>query len=167
MTSEETHRLNDILGAVYRRDVATVKRLAATSVKLRDRDGRTILMHAILAETPDLSIIQVLVDAGTEVNAFDLGERWTALHFAARDQNESIVSILLTAGATVDPIDVFGNTPLWRSVMNASPDLGTIKVLLAHGANPGRKNRQGVAPTDLARKTGRADIGALLAGNVQ
>jgi ankyrin repeat protein len=72
--------------------------------------------------------------------------------------------MLLEAGAKVDPVDVFGNTPLWRSVMNSTSDLGAIKELLKHGADPSIKNNHGRAPIDIARDTRRDDIIALFKG---
>ena len=157
-------RLADILGSVYRKDRAVLEQLTPVELEARDSDGRTPLMHAILAEDADAAIVQLLIDRGADANVYDLGERWTPLHFAARDQNASIVRILLEAGAAVDAVDVFGNTPLWRSVMNSAEDLGAIRELLEHGADPRRENSRGVSPTDLARETGRTDILGLLEG---
>jgi ankyrin repeat protein len=153
-----------ILGAVYRKDRTALEQLTREDVNARDADGRTPLMHAILAEDADPSIVQLLIKLGADVDAADNDQRWTALHFAARDENEAIVRILLDAGAEVDPVDVFGNTPLWRSVMNSTANLGAIKELLKHGGDPDRRNHHGVAPADIARETGRGDILALARG---
>jgi ankyrin repeat protein len=125
-----------------------------------DADGRTSLMHAVMAG--DSGAVASLIDRGADVNAVDHDQRWTALHFAARDHNEELVRLLLEAGAEVDPEDVFGDTPLWRAVMTAGTDLAAMRVLLGHGADPGRKNRHGISPLDLARESGREDVVALL-----
>jgi ankyrin repeat protein len=156
--------LTDILGAVYRKDRAMLEQLTPGELNVRDPDGRTPLIHAILAEDADVAIVQLLIDRGANANVHDTGEKWTPLHFAARDQNAPIVRSLLEAGAAVDALDVFGNTPLWRSVMNSTEDLSAIRALLEHGADPGRENSRGISPTDLARETGRTDILALLEG---
>lgn len=153
--------LEEILRAIYRKDLKVLDGLAPASLNARDEDGRTPLMHAILAEDSDPRIVRLLIDHGADVNGTDSGQNWTALHFAARDQNEAAVRMLLEAGADVDPIDVFGNTPLWRSVMNSTSDLGAIKELLNHGADPRKQNNRGHAPIDVARDTGREDIVAL------
>jgi uncharacterized protein len=150
--------LANILGAVYRKDRSVLDKLTPDELNQRDTDGRTPLMHAILAEDADISTVQLLIDRGADVNVHDAGEQWTALHFAARDQNAPVVLSLLKARATVDAVDVFGNTPLWRSVMNSTDDLGAIKALVEHGADPNRKNSRGISPADLARTTGRPDI---------
>jgi uncharacterized protein len=159
--SRSLNNSDDILSAVYRKDVKTLESLAPSAVNAKDGDGRTALMHAILAEDADASIVRLLIDRQADVNASDNGEKWTALHFAARDQNEEIVRILLDAGAKVDSVDTFGNTPLWRSVMNSGLKLNTIKELVRRGANPYQKNERGIAPIDIARDTGQDDVVAL------
>lgn len=158
------NNLDEIIEAVYRKDIMALKKLSLASVNMTDQDGRTPLMHAILAEDADPSIVRLLINQGANVNAFDGGQKWTALHFAARDQEEAIVRILLEEGATVDPVDVFGNTPLWRGVMNFTSNIDMIKELVAHGADPHRKNNHGVSPIDIARKIGLTDIVSLFEG---
>lgn len=153
--------LLEIVGAVYRKDRTVLERLTPRELNAKDSDGRTPLMHAILAEDADPSVVKLLIDRGADVMIQDAGEKWTALHFAARDQNAPIVECLVNANATIDAVDVYGNTPLWRSVMNSTEDLRAIRLLLEHGANPHRKNSRGISPADLARTTGRAAILAL------
>jgi uncharacterized protein len=157
----------DILRGVYRKDRAMLERLTPGELAILDSEGRTPLIHAILAEDADVTIVQLLIDRGADVNVHDTGQKWTPLHFAARDQSAPIVLSLLGAGAAVDAVDVFGNTPLWRSVMTSTKDLGAISALLQHGADPGRKNGRGIAPIDLARETGRTDILALMEGGIE
>lgn len=157
-------KLDDILGAVYRGEVSVLEHVTLAEVNASDDDGRSPLMHAVLAEHADPSIVRFLIDRGADVNVADKDQNWTALHFAARDQKEPIVRVLLEAGAKVDPVDVFGNTPLWRVVSTASPNLKIAKDLLVHGADPYRKSNYGVAPIDIARERGLAGIVALLEG---
>ena len=162
---EMKNSLNEILQAIGDRDLVSLEQIGPDTVNLRDPEGRTPLMNAILEETPDPAVVKCLISRGADVNIHDDDQQWTALHFAARDQKEFLVRILLQAGALVDPVDVFGNTPLWRSVMNATEDLGAIRELAAHGADPNKKNKHGISPLDLARETARMDIEAVLAGS--
>lgn len=152
----------EIARAVYRRDFTVLEGLTAAEANLRDEDGRTPLMHAVLADDADPAVVALLLDRGTDVNAADAGQRWTALHFAARDGNEQLVRLLLAAGADVDAVDVFGNTPLWRAVWNTGIGPAPMTVLLHHGADPGHENRSGNSPLDLARESGEKDVLALL-----
>jgi ankyrin repeat protein len=155
----------DVARAVYRRDLPMLRELTTEEANLRDQDGRTPLMHAVLAEDADPAVVATLIDRGADVNVRDTGQEWTALHFAARDQNAVLVRQLLEAGAAVDPVDVFGNTPLWRAVMEAGDDATVIRVLLSHDADPGRKNRHGSSPLDVARAAGRQDLVQLIEGS--
>ena len=78
--------LANIVGAVYRKDQSVLEKLTPDELNQRDTDGRTPLMHAILAEDADISTVQLLIDRGADVNVHDTGEQWTALHFAARSE---------------------------------------------------------------------------------
>jgi uncharacterized protein len=152
----------EIARAVYRKDFTVLGELTPAEANLRDGDGRTPLMHAVLADDADPGVVVVLIDRGTDVNAADAAQRWTALHFAARDGNERLVRSLLAAGADVEAVDVFGNTPLWRAVRNTGTGLAPMTVLLHHGADPGHENHSGISPLDLARESGEKDVLALL-----
>jgi ankyrin repeat protein len=66
--------------------------------------------------------------------------------------------LLLERGAALDPADAFGNTPLWRSVMNTGESLAVPKLLLEQGADPNRKNRSGKSPLDVARDRGQEEL---------
>jgi ankyrin repeat protein len=155
---EAVERAEAILRAVYRKDLAVLQRLDPSGVNCLDEDGRTPLMHAVLAAEPDPAIVRLLIERGADVNASEPDQHWTALHLAARDQHAIIVRVLLETGAAVDPIDVFGNTPLWRCVMTAASDLTALRCLIAYGADPSKKNNFGISPIDIARTANRADI---------
>jgi len=100
-------------------------------------------------------MIEYLVEHGADVNAVEKGERWTPLHFAAREQKVQLVKILLDRGAAVDPVDAYGNTPLWRCIMSTYPrNPAVVDLLLAHGADPRHKNNCDVSPIDVAQTMG-------------
>ncbi len=149
-----------LIAAVYRKDHTTIEKMLADGVSIdaRDEDGRTALMHAVLAEDADPEMIGFLTRHGADVNIEDTDQKWTALHFAARDQRAAIVRVLLDTGANVDAQDSFGNTPLWRCVMNSAPDFEIVKRLLARGADPNKKNRHGVSPRDTTVNTGNEEL---------
>ena len=106
---------DEVLTAVYRRDFRGLDRLTPADLKATDADGRTALMHAVLAENADAAIVRRLIERGADPGTADAGQKWTALHFAARDQKEPVVRALLEGAARVDAGDLFGNTPLMRS----------------------------------------------------
>ncbi len=149
-----------IVGAVYRNDYAALDELLKSGdVNSCDRDGTTPLMHAILADPPYPQMIEYLVEHGADVNAVEKGDRWTPLHFAARDQSLEIVKILLDHDAAVDPVDSSGNTPLRRCIASTYPlNSAVVDLLLAHGADPRRKNNNGASSIDVARRRGNPEL---------
>lgn len=155
--------IDNIIKAVYRKDKSQLQNLTIDEVNQKDQDGRTPLMHAILAENPDKLIINMLLEVGAHVNDSDIGQKWTPLHYAAADNYDDIVAILLEHGATQDSVDIFGNTPLWRSVMNYNSNINTAKLLVKQGANPQKKNNHGISPEDLAITAGIKELTDLFA----
>lgn len=147
---------SESLRALYCKDYDSLRRLfaAGEDINATDEDGRTYLMHAVLAENAAPEMIHFLIESGADPNRQDRGQRWSALHFAARDQRSDLVAALIAAGAQVDCLDIFGNTPLWRAVMNQDPNKEVILALLAAGADPLLKNKHGVSPLDTARNIG-------------
>jgi len=153
-----------VIKLVYRKDLDGLRQAVAHEANLNavDEDGRTPLMHAVLATDADSAMVRVLVANGANPNAADAGQKWTALHFAARDQKLPVVQALLDGGAVVDAEDSFGNTPLWRCVMAANPNLELVRLLIGKGADPRKKNRHGASPRDIAERTGKQELLALL-----
>jgi ankyrin repeat protein len=155
----------ELIQFVYRRDheaIAAAVRSGA-DINARDRDDRTPLMHAVLASEPDAQLVVFLISLGANAGAQEArGQRWSVLHFAARDHALELVRILLSAGACVDPLDSFGNTPLWRATMGVKEDLRVVKLLLSHGADPSKANMTGVSPRALAERLGRSDLLSLM-----
>ena len=152
------NELDETLRAVYQSDLPSISRLTRAAANARDDDGRTPLMHAVLAEKSNLAVIRALIARGAKVDVVDDGQKWTALHFAAQNQDEATVRVLLDAGASADPTDVFGNSPLWYCIERPHMNRQVINLLVAHGADPLRKNQSGMTPADLLRNSGEAAI---------
>jgi cytohesin len=122
--------------------------LTPDNVNAADEDGRTLLMHSVLAELGE-SCLPILLESNADPNVRD-AHSWTALHFAARDGKTEAVERLLAAGAEVDPKDNDGCTPLWRAVMANSP-LDVLTALSGAGADPDSVDKHGSdSPRSLA-----------------
>lgn len=145
---------------IYQKDYAALKRAVSDGVDLNiaDMDGRTAIIHAVLDENADSKMVQFLIQNGANPNIKDKEQNWTALHFAASGQKLEVVTKLLDLGAIVDTEDIFGNTPLWRCVLNSKINLDVVKLLLEKGANPNKLNKKGVSPRILAESIGKTEM---------
>ncbi len=128
-----------------------------TRWKERARDSqrpghRPALMHAVIRN--DLEKIAALIKAGVWLDETDEGE--TALHWAVSRQHTEIVTMLLDAGANPNIPDNEGCTPLHDvAEMGDCPSARTmLEALLAAGADPSRREKNGRTPSDLAESMG-------------
>lgn len=159
------NKSGELIDAIYRKDLGAIARLLEEGVDPNERDphGRTPIMYAILSFEPALATIDLLLNSGADINLSDNEQKWTCLHFAARDGNVPVMRRLIEAGAKIDAVDVFGNTPLLRAVMGARSDASAIELLVHSGADPDLKNKSSVSPRALAERLGRGDVVALFA----
>jgi ankyrin repeat protein len=115
---------NHDLGAV-RAALAVDKTLANAT----DAAGSTALMHAAYAGT--MSTMQVLLEAGADVNAANL-RKATALHWAVHDVDK--IKLLLMKGADINARTIEGRTPLYAAAQLPA-GVNAMKVLLEVGAD--------------------------------
>lgn len=121
-----------------------------------DEDGRNALHHA--AVRGEVDVLASLPKRGD--HDLDLADRqgFTPLHFAAQQGDLEAVRLLLVAGASVDPQDSRGNTPLWRAVFGNNAVAEIVQLLLAAGADPDITNNSGRSPRDMAATFNKAEI---------
>ena len=117
---------------------------------------------ASAAEKDDLVAVRALLKSGADVNAAQ-GDGMTALHWASLNGDVKMVDVLLTAGATVEPLTRVGRyTPLHLASSRGHAD--AVARLLAAGSKPGAVTSTGVQPLHLAAQAGNADaVSALIA----
>ncbi|KZN34370.1 hypothetical protein N480_22465 [Pseudoalteromonas luteoviolacea S2607] len=152
--------MSSLIKFVYQKDFKEIERSITdgVDVNIKDSDGRTALIHAVLDSEPNIEIVKLLLRLGANVDHQDDCQHWSALHFSARDNHVDIVLVLLKSGASIDLLDAFGNTPLWRAVMSYSGNSAVIEALLSYSANPGKENNIGVSPRILAETMGKNEL---------
>lgn len=155
-------------------DVATVARLIEQGTEVNQRStyvGWTAL-HAAASEGR-LAVAKLLLEHGATVDILD--ERgYTPLHTTARSsvghgasektapQRAEVAALLLEHGAAVNARTPHGDTALSNAVLRNN--VGLVKVLLAHKADPNIANAQGMTALHTAAFNGpdRSEIARLL-----
>jgi uncharacterized protein len=112
--------------------------------------GESALMMAALKG--DLPAVQLLLERGAKVNQ----PGWSALHYAATGPEPKVVRLLLERGADIDALSPNDTTPLMMASQYGSED--SVNLLLARGADLGRRNQKGLRALDFARLSGREPL---------
>lgn len=147
--SIDEQEFKNVLSLLYRNQSDEIeKRLkSGFGIHEKDKEGRTMLFHAILDDNP--AMVNFFIKKGFEVNVQDnLG--WTPLHHCAQNYQVEIAKILIENGADVDIKDNYGNTALFRATFASQGKEDMIRLLLEYGANRDSKNNAGVSPLQLA-----------------
>ncbi|HEY1895049.1 MAG TPA: ankyrin repeat domain-containing protein [Terracidiphilus sp.] len=129
--------------------------------------ARDTALH-MAAAAYQTEIALTLIGAGANVGARNRRGQ-EALHYAAIGSPGSVtwnpgaqaatIVCLIEAGADPNAVDMDGVTPLHRAVRTRCAEAA--RTLLAHGADPARKNKSGSTPMQLANlNTGRGGTGS-------
>ncbi|MBA4344573.1 MAG: hypothetical protein C0423_20735 [Methylibium sp.] len=119
--------------------------------------GETPLMLAALKGRVDWA--ESLVARGALVNE----PGWNALHYAASGPSPDLVSWLLGKGAEIDALSPNGTTALMMAA--GYGPLSSVERLLKAGADPTRRNQQGLSAADFARRAGHDRLAQQLDGS--
>jgi ankyrin repeat protein len=145
-------------------DTATISLLLqkGADVNAKDLTGTTALMNA--SAYGNVAVMKMLLAKGADVNAVSLSGggavkngpialgSFTALLLAAPYAGPEAIQLLLDAGAKVNVQDVRGMTPLMLAIATDRPDPRVIRSLLAKGADPSIKSKNGETALDWAKK---------------
>ncbi|MEX3605978.1 MAG: ankyrin repeat domain-containing protein [Burkholderia sp.] len=135
-----------VIAAREKSDKVAEALASAPNVDLEKTDpaGENALMMASL--NGDLPLVKFLVDKkGAEVSK----KGWTALHYAATNGHDDVVSYLLDKSAYIDAGSPNGTTPLMMAARGNHDT--TVTLLLDQSADPAIKNQVGVTALEFAK----------------
>jgi ankyrin repeat protein len=119
--------------AVYRNDVAEVKRLLKAGAKVGEANNYGATPMQMAAATGNAQILSLLLAAGADVDSPN-AEGQTALMAVARTGNTEAAKLLLRRGAHVNAVEHWGGqTALMWASARRHPRM--MELLISHGAN--------------------------------
>ena len=127
----------------------------AIEIDALNRAGESALMMAALKG--EVAGARQLLGRGARVNQ----PGWSALHYAAAGTEVLLVRLLMEKGSDVNAVSPNGSTPLMMAAQYGSED--SVKLLLAGGADPKRRNQRDLHASDFARLAGRENLAMSLA----
>lgn len=132
-------------------------RECSASLTFSDRFGKICLHYA--ARQSEVSIIQLLVESGANVNHED-EQRRTPLFEACEFDNEYALESLLRQNASMSHTDRNGSTPLHVAVEYGS--VRCVRALIQHGADMRALDSRGRTPLIVASQSGSTLCGRML-----
>jgi ankyrin repeat protein len=140
--------------------VALLLRKGANA-RARNRAGWTALHSAATSGKADR--VRALLERGADVNATETSQGRTPLMWAAAVGATDAVKLLLEKGANPNVRGTFGgDTALMRAAARGEGDSGSVKALLACGADPLARDRENLLPLDWALRQGNEAVAAAI-----
>jgi ankyrin repeat protein len=133
--------------------------LESKNTEIDRRDGFNETPLYIAVQTGKINIVQLLIDAGANLNATNRLED-TALHKAVFTEDLPAAKVLLKAGAKVNVKNNWNQTPLHFATIIGNPQI--VKLLLNAGADKNAINKSGKTPFHIAKQQGNVELLELL-----
>jgi uncharacterized protein len=135
--------------AVSRGDVAAVELFlqGALSPDSQDASGTPVLCLA--ARNRHFRLVEILVEAGADLNGVSRDRGSTALMDAAARGDQEICGLLINAGAKIDTVGKDGQTALMLAVGAKSEEVSGL--LLGAGADPYHRDKLGMTAHGYAK----------------
>lgn len=144
------------------------RNLLKTSPTVTSRDSHGLTALHIACIHGKATVVETLIEIGSEINATDLNE-CTPLHYAASRGHQNALLLLLHSGANINQTNIDKNTPLHLSVNNGH--MNCVKALIYFAEHSRKKliinstNESGHTPLHMASKWGYEGIARLLIEN--
>ena len=144
-------------------DKAAKKETADIIRKHGGKTGVELSIHKA-AEAGNIEAVKQHLAAGADVNAKEVGDKWTPLHNAAWGGHKEIAELLIAKGADMNAKDDEGMTPLHPAAAAGHREIA--ELLIAKGVDVNAKvasgSKQGLTALDAANETDQTEIADLL-----
>jgi ankyrin repeat protein len=144
-----TNKNRKLIHAIKTRNISYALELIekGADINSRDKYGNTALMNASYEGL--MPIVEKLINAGADVNAYDEENNYDALQYAVMKNHLDIVRVLLKAGANPNAQTVNGYTALMDAAMQGNIDI--LRTLLQAGVPNGRTRGAWQSTTEQVR----------------
>ncbi len=123
-------------------------------LRATDQQGQ-IWVHAAIKQDKT-NALRSFISLGSDVNYRDSVNGKAPLHYAATNDQQEAITILIDGKASVDLSDTRKRTPLHLASFKGS--LGSVKLLLQAGANVDLRDLSGQSPLHFATEAGHLDV---------
>lgn len=147
---------NNCREAINSEQIVELKKILANNPHMVSAITGETPLHYAARNDSSAEIINAIIASGIKVDIRDKNKR-TALHLAA---SPVVAQALIDYGASINPLDRKGNTPLSIASTEGVTDL--VSLLLFNGAQPNIANAKHETPLHQAVKGGYIDIARLL-----
>ena len=141
---------------IQKRENDLIKNFLKNDPDIKDTEGRTALINAVLYN--NLELFNWLIKNNANLNLQD-NNGYTALHFACQIGNLELVKILLKNNISINMLDKDGNTAVWVAIMNwnAGKNFDILKELYENKAdleiiNKAGNNALKIIPKEIIEK---------------
>ena len=124
--------------------------------KAKTKDGLTYL--GAITNSTNLAAVKWALEQGLEVK----DPKQDFLTGAAMSGDFAVARLLHEKGATPNPPDDLGYSPLMHAVLTEASSLDVVKLLLEHGADAKVKAKDGLTALAFAKRKGWTEVIALL-----
>ncbi len=138
--------------------LALLSKAGALPINMLDEAGHTPLTRAIVNSRTTL--VTKLLDLGAEINLHDEKGQHIPLHMVIRSGLTNLAQTFIAKGASVNSVNIEGDTPLHLAVNANNAELS--RTLVQRGADVNAKDRKGNTPLHLAVKKRSVEIVKLL-----